>query len=551
MPNKLKILFNSEAHYLASGFSKIYKELITRLHNTNKYEVAEFATYGSIQDHRNKASKWKFYCNHVLDDDPRVEKLKENPKNQFGLWRFETVLLDFKPDVVFDLRDSYMYDYETRSPFRKYFHHILMPTCDSDPQKNEWISDLIKTDAVFTYTKYAYDIIQKEGGGKINLIDVTTPCVNLDTYSPVKDIRQHKTSMGMDPDTYIVGTVMRNQKRKLFPDLLKSFRLFLNKCEKDNPELGQKTFLYLHTSYPDQGWEIPDFMKEFGLCNKCLFTYKCNKCSFTFTSFFQESLTICPKCNTQSAVIPTVGSGASEEFLINIYKSFDLYIQYANCEGLGYPVIEAAACGIPIACTNYSGMADFPKFIDVMPINIKKKFFDMDNTAYRVYPDNEHCADIIYNFLSMPSPMRKQVGFKTRKLTEKCYNWDTFIKKFENYFDNIKLTGSQGKWDSPLKLVSPHQDIPKNLNNTQFLEWAIKYVACDDSLLNTYQHMFMLRLLNDKIYKSGHYKELTTKEGIKNQFNTKAQANNFWERVRCGLVKMPQEDYIVYAEMFK
>ena len=437
--HKLRILFNSEAHYLSSGFSKIYKELISRLYDTFKYDIAEFATYGLIDDNRNKQSKWKFYCNHVPDTDNRIEKLRENPKNQFGQWRFEKVLLDFKPDVVFDLRDSYMYDYESRSPLRKYFHHILMPTCDSDPQKNEWISDLIQTDAIFTYSNYAYNIIKKEGGNKVNLINVTTPCVDLDTYSPVDDLRQHKMNMGMDSDSYIVGTVMRNQKRKLFPDLLKAFRLFLNECEKNNPELGQKTFLYLHTSYPDQGWEIPNFMKEFGLCNKCLFTYRCSKFAFTFTSFFQESLTICPKCNSNSAVIPTVGTGASEEFLINIYKTFDFYIQYANCEGLGYPVIEASACGVPVACTNYSAMTDFPKSINATPIDVQKIFYDMDNSAYRVYPDNQHCADIIYDFLSIPSPMRKQIGFKTRQLTEKYYNWDTFIKKFEDYFDNIKL----------------------------------------------------------------------------------------------------------------
>ena len=444
-----------------------------------------------------------------------------------------------------------MYDYETRSPFRKYFHHVLMPTCDSDPQKHEWISDLIKTDAVFTYTKYAYDIIKKESGNKANLIDVTTPCVDLDKYSPVQNLRQHKEFLGMDPDSYIVGTVMRNQKRKLIPDLLKSFRLFLNKCEKDNPELGEKTYLYLHTSYPDQGWEIPDFLKEFGLCNKCLFTYKCNNCAFTYTSFFQEALTICPKCNNHSSAIPTVGSGASEEFLINLYKSFDLYIQYANCEGLGYPVIEAAACGVPVACTNYSGMKDFPEFIDAIPIDIKKKFFDMDNTAYRVYPDNEHCANIIYDFLSMPSPMRKQIGFKIRKLTEKCYNWDTFIKKFENYFDNIKLTGLQGKWDSPPQMVSAQQNIPQNLTNSQFLEWSIQHVACDPSLLNSYQHLFMLRLLNNKVYKAGQYQEITTREGIINQFRVRAETNNFWENIRCNVIKTPEDDFIAYAKMFE
>lgn len=549
MPTKkLRILFNSEASYLASGFGKIYKELIQGLFDTKKYEIAEFATYGIIQDPRNKNLDWKFYCNQVEDKDPRKGALNSDHKNQFGKWRFERVLLDFKPDVVFDLRDSHMFDYECQSPFRPFFHHCLMPTCDSHPQKNSWISDLIHTDAVFTYTDYAYEVIKKESGGKVSLVSTTTPCINLDNYSPVQNVEQHRQQMGLQPDIFLVGSVMRNQKRKLYPDLMASFRMFL---DRTTPEIAKKTYLYLHTSYPDHGWELPDFMKEHGLCKKCLFTYVCNKCRFTFSSFFQDARCICPKCKQQEAVFPNVGSGVSEEHLINIYRLFDFYVQYANCEGLGYPAIEAASCGVPLACTNYSGMEDFVNKINATPIPIDKKFFDMENTAYRVYPDNDKCASILHEFFSQPSTMRKRQGFVCRQKTEKEYNWENFVGKYETYFDNIKLTGLQGKWDSKSRAHNPNTNMPNNLSESQFMDWVICNVLGEPERLNQYESLFWLRLLNNKIHKEGMKLTEIDRNLVTQQYMKKVEFKNFWENVRCNNTGMNDEDYLSYARLYE
>ena len=44
---KKRVLLVSEAHHLHSGFGTYSQELMTRLHKTNKYELAEFASYGN------------------------------------------------------------------------------------------------------------------------------------------------------------------------------------------------------------------------------------------------------------------------------------------------------------------------------------------------------------------------------------------------------------------------------------------------------------------------------------------------------------------------
>ena len=148
---KLKILMCSEASFINSGFGVYTKELLTRLHNTNKYEIAEFASYGFVNDPRDSSISWKYYANGVREDDPRHREYSSRGDNQFGRWRFEKVLLDFKPDIVFDIRDYWMTAYQRISPLRKFFHWILMPTVDSSPQQEEWIDTFLDADAIFMY----------------------------------------------------------------------------------------------------------------------------------------------------------------------------------------------------------------------------------------------------------------------------------------------------------------------------------------------------------------------------------------------------------------
>ena len=61
MNKKKRVLLVSEAHYLASGFGTYSKQILRRLHDTGKYEIAEFACYGkasAVQD-----TDWLFYAN--------------------------------------------------------------------------------------------------------------------------------------------------------------------------------------------------------------------------------------------------------------------------------------------------------------------------------------------------------------------------------------------------------------------------------------------------------------------------------------------------------
>ena len=118
----------------------------------------------------------------------------------------------------------------------------------------------------------------------INFVGCASPGNDPNIYKPLPK-QQLRTEMGIDPNCFIAGTVMRNQKRKLFFELMKSFRLFLDQAPTD---IGSKSFLYLHTSYPEKnGWDIPDGIMQNNLGGKVLMTYICKNCRQFFPSLFK------------------------------------------------------------------------------------------------------------------------------------------------------------------------------------------------------------------------------------------------------------------------
>ena len=216
----------SEASYLSSGFSGYARELLKRLYATNKYEIAEFASYAKVNDPRDSDIPWVLYANAPSDNDPRSREYNSNSENQFGKWRFDRVLLDFKLDIVFDIRDYWMNSYQQYSPFRSYYHWVVMPTIDSEPQQETWIDTYISADAIFTYSDFGRDVIIKQSNGHANYIDTTSPGVDLSTFVPMlNEQKEIRKAFGVPEDAFIVGSVVRNQKRKLIPDLFETIRL--------------------------------------------------------------------------------------------------------------------------------------------------------------------------------------------------------------------------------------------------------------------------------------------------------------------------------------
>ena len=199
--------------------------------------------------------------------------------------------------------------------------------------------------------------------------------------------------MGLSGDSFIIGTVMRNQKRKLYPDLLASFRKILDETHRDD------IFLYCHTYYPDIGWDIPSLLNDHNLSSRVLFTYKCKTCQAVTPDFFNDGVQICKNCGNFTNQLAGISNSVDSKQLADIYNLFDVYVQYANSEGFGMPQLEAAYCGLPVVSVNYSAMESVIKNIDGIPLEPLSFYKECETGCDRAIPDNEQFVKIMNDLI--------------------------------------------------------------------------------------------------------------------------------------------------------
>lgn len=545
---KLKVLMCSEASFLSSGFGVYAKEVLSRLYASNKYDIAEFASYGFVNDPRDISIKWRYYANAVRSEDPRYKEYMSRSDNQFGRWRFEKVLLDFMPDVVIDVRDYWMNSYQRLSPLRRFFHWILMPTVDSEPQQEEWIDTFLSADSIFTYSDWGADVLREQSAGKINYINTASPGVDLITYRPFskEEKASARLALGVPGKAFVVGSVMRNQKRKLIPELFNVLGSIIRN-ESIPLELRNNIYLYLHTSYPDAGWDLPQILKEYGCINRALFSYVCKKCGFIKANVFVGPTKVCPKCIEKSMALSSVTHGVTTSDLAKIYNTFDLYTQYSICEGFGMPQVEAAACGIPVATVNYSAMCDVVKKLEAYPIPISTYFKELETQAIRTYPDNNNLSEYIVNFYT--SADRTKISKNIRKLTEVHYNWDNIAKKWETYLDHL-AENYRSKWEDQPHIMNKIDitSIPNNTNNVEIIKYIFDKYLSDNTYVIDKNVLEMLKQADYGFTINGMSIAGYNTKDILDYFNALIDNNNQAEYARVNKLKF-NDDYIEYANI--
>jgi glycosyltransferase involved in cell wall biosynthesis len=545
---KKRILTVNDFSGLNTGYSIYGKELLTRLHNSGKYEVAEIACYCDTANPAIKDIPWKVYPNAVQANDPRQEQYKSNNINQFGLWRFNRCLADFRPHVVFDIRDYWMFAYQEASPYKKHFNWVIMPATDSAPPKNDWLFTFSNADVVIPYTEWAKQTLLKSCGNKINLFpQIANAGINPEEFYPIVDKKAHKIKH-LGDDYNIIGTVMRNQKRKLIPDLVLAFKKYLEALKANNQiELCNKTYLYLHTSYPeDSGWDIPSILLEYGVLDKVLFTYHCRHCKKFFPSKFHNGLAMCKSCGNHTATVSSPVHGISTSDLNDIYNLFDLYIQYAICEGFGMPQVEAAACGVQIASVDYSAMSEVCESLKGIKIPVIRMFREMETNADRAYPDIGATTNIMYDFfVNTDQTIRLDNSIKIRQACISKYTWDHVYAVWDACFDSIDIK-SKVAWDSPNVKQAEHASmkVPSGLNSKEFIEYICHNVINEPSLMNTAHIQVLIRdAVSGLVARNGSIMSLTKQnivEALEGHLNNKIMC----ETMRIHPDSIKKEDFL-------
>lgn len=471
----MKILFVGEFSKIGSGYGKITNELITRFYNDG-YEVAELATFCHKDDERIKSCPWKVYPNLPSTEEEKQE-YDSNKQNSNGKWKFEQVLLDFKPTHVFGNGDPFFYEYQYHSPFRNYFNWIITAPVDGVPQHDQWREFFDNADGLTTYTHWAKKVLNTN-----NIkVDVVTPPVASSDYFPIpqKNIDDFKNMLGIS-NQQVIGTVMRNQPRKLFDLLFESFAEVLKR--KPN------TILYCHTTYPDGGWDFSELLIKHKIASRVMFTYKCEHCKNTFPSFFQDLLTYCGQCGKTLCRMPDGQNPVPTSTLNKIFNLFDLYIQLASREGFGIPQIEAASCDIPVCSVNYAGMKDVIDYIGAYPIKVIQEYLGFQMNMMESVPCKKSVVD---NMLIGLSNREKGSGKFLKKYNDFYQSWDKTYQDFRNLVESLPIKQWQ---EHNIDAPPEYNDLP-HLSNEDYAKHMVINILQEKP--NTY---LMSRMINDLNY---------------------------------------------------
>ncbi len=344
-----------------SKINQIHKrEYIGIVHNLeveedNSYVVNLKIVHNSYghsleQEPRVKDIPWEYFRCMPMNQAEETVFANDN-ENQFGKWKFTQAVASFRPDILILNRDFWMDYWTLNDAMRSNFLVFWMPTVDGYPQKWEWLRGYNKVDRLFTYSWFGKKVLEEQSvlpHAKINgvkplkVIDVCQPGVNCDIFKPM-DKKEIKKIFGIPhgqvelidgkevkmPNIRFVGTVMRNQPRKLFPRIIESFRIF----KKRYPSESKNVMLLLHTSVPDVGWDIGEVIYQNGIQDDVVFTYICRSCGNMAIHSFIGSPANCPVCKQNTFMTPNTQFGLPDEHLAMVYNLLDLYIQGSVAEG--------------------------------------------------------------------------------------------------------------------------------------------------------------------------------------------------------------------------
>lgn len=467
---KKRILFCGEASWLATGYATYNREILSGLHKTGKYVIAEMGSYGSEKSKEASELPWKFYG--ILPVNKQEDELyRKNPKNQFGGYKYDAILADFQPDIVFDPRDPWMFDHVISSRFRDNYISWLMPTVDSAPQKKEWVDGLFKkSDIITTYSRFGKRELESWG---VNVMGVTSPGLDTNIFKPL-DKAKLRSDWGFKKGLKIIGTVMRNQKRKLFPELFEGYA----KLRREHGHIRevQKSVLLCHTSWPDVGWDIPELLNRSGIQRHVIFTYICDSCNKTFFSWFipttgDKGLGKCIFCGKLTAHMPSTHKGVSTSELVEIFNLMDIYVQPAICEGWGLPIVESKACGIPGLYSNYSAMEDHVQNGGGLSIDIDRLYTEAETMAKRSLPNLDSMVAGMKKLL-INHKLRHKLAEEARECAIKMHNWDLAVEKFQTILDAIEIKDRNQTWDRRkfIKVIPRYK--PQNVPPEVFIRWC-------------------------------------------------------------------------------
>jgi glycosyltransferase involved in cell wall biosynthesis len=462
--SKKKVLFHSSCSKLKSGFGRNAKEILLYLFNTGKYDIVEYAT-APIRFSDQIASTMPWKCYGALpnnDSDLQVKDQNVARAVQYGSLYIDKIIELERPDIYIGVEDFWAFNGFWDKPWWNKIPCLLWTTLDSLPIYTPAIENALKIKNYWVWASFAEKEMKRLGFGHVKTVNGV---VNVDEFYPLNDFSktQLRQKYGLDRDTVYFGFVFRNQLRKLVGSLLEGFRNF-KLANKD-----KKAKIILHTNW-GEGWNIPEFMKEFGLkLEDVLTSYVCGVClDFTIRPFTGQGLD-CAKCGTARSVVnPTTTLGVTESQLNELYNLMDAYVHPMTSGGLELPIVEAMLAGLPVATVPYSCGTEFTDTDLAYSLKFRE-YREVGSNFRKATADPDSIAKFMGLVCNKPKQF-KEIGRKSNLWAKHQFSIERIGPILEEFIDSQKTPD----YDLiSLRQEKKNPDYPFNEGIANDTEWLL------------------------------------------------------------------------------
>jgi len=333
-----KILWLSDFDIIGSGYHNISVPLCSGLGKLG-YEVKALGMGYKTQIH---------YYPFSIIPMPSLSLAGSTANLLSQLWKFDTMIVAM---------DIYIHGILLSEHFpRRNFKYIGIFPVEAEPLCMSWASILLQMDKALVISQFGMEAAKATG------IEVEYLPVGIDAKvwrRPTLEERQQIRSafFGIEDNTFVVLTVADNQERKNISAAMEIFREFQDSLN------GRKALYVLVTrEHILVGWRLRELAFEYGISDKLMIYER----------------------------------GIPFEHLWALYAGADAFLLTSKAEGLGMPLLEAMAVGLPCIATDCTGMREL--LSDGRGILIPHEYVHRDTFGNgKRYWINKHlAADALY-----------------------------------------------------------------------------------------------------------------------------------------------------------
>jgi len=386
--NKTKVLAFSDSPSCATGFGTVARNIYEALYKTGRYDIDIISI-----------NYW---------GDPHTFPYRQFPagingdKDPYGRRKAAAMMQQMDYDILFLFQDSFILDFMPQvlpalKAQGKKFKSICYYPIDGRP-KESWIKNVTTADHVVTYSQYAVDnskLVYPDAGD----IDIIYHGANVTDFRrlPEQDVLGfRKNFFGKGADKFIITNLNRNQHRKDIPRTIAAFKEFKKKVPN--------SLLYLHMAAQDQGWNLNEVVKSYGLTIK------------------------------EDVVFPEnfgPNQGYPIEIVNALYNASDLVVSTTLGEGWGMSWCESMAAGTPVLMPRNTVMEEI--------ITEDKGYLCDSGTTPALHTVLPHDNEVIRPLVDIDDMVNKLIHIydnydEAKAKADKAYDW---IRSDLNWQGNI------------------------------------------------------------------------------------------------------------------